>query len=118
MTENKDGMKYIDTETGLGRLRGNKKMYARMLGLFLKSTEFDAFEEALAAGDNEKASEVAHAIKGMTGNLALDAIFKESEVLMSQLRAGGAEDSLLAQYREDLTETRRQVEALVPELEA
>lgn len=117
MSTNKDGKAYVNLEAGLGRVRGNKKIFGRMLGLFLKSTEFDAFEEAIAAGDKEKASELAHAIKGMTGNLGLDAVFTESETLMTQLRAGTQDDALIGQFREDYAETRRQVEALLPEME-
>ena len=62
---------YIDTAEGLARIRGNEKIYARMLGLFQQSEEFGKFEEAIASGDMNAAADVAHAIKGMTGNLSL-----------------------------------------------
>lgn len=117
MAMNQEGKPYIDLDTGLGRVRNNKKIYSRMLGLFLQSPEFDAFEAAMAEGDNAKAAEVAHAIKGMTGNLALDAIFTDSEALMTQLRNGDADPALLERYRSDLAETRNEVDALLPQLQ-
>lgn len=109
---------YIDLETGLSRVRGNKKLFARMLTLFVKSTEFDAFEQAITAGDNDKAAEVAHGIKGMTGNLGMTELFETSNELMVQLREGDADPALLQRYRQAVTGTHAQAEALIPELEA
>ena len=79
---------YIDTVSGLARIRGNEKIYARMLGLFQQSEEFDKFEAAMAAGDMNAAADVAHAIKGMSGNLSLTKVFDLSADLMNQLRGG------------------------------
>ncbi|MDL2235180.1 Hpt domain-containing protein [Christensenellaceae bacterium OttesenSCG-928-L17] len=101
--------KYIDLETGLGRVRGNKTLYARMLQMFLDSKEFAAFEDAVAAGNLTAAAESIHGIKGMTGNLSLTAVFETSMALMNDLRAGNLDETLLAEYREALTETQRVV---------
>ena len=108
---------YIDLETGLGRVRDNKKLYSRMLGLFLQSPDLEAFEAAVSAGDIAKAAESAHAIKGVAGNLALDAVFEDSSNLMTQLRAGTLNEELLAAYRADLAETRKQIETVLPQLQ-
>ncbi|MDR1178959.1 MAG: Hpt domain-containing protein [Spirochaetales bacterium] len=105
--------KYIDLKTGLGRVRGNAVIYKKMLGMFLDSKEFAAFDEALAAGDYQKAADVAHAIKGLTGNLALTPLFEESTSLMNQLRGGAYEEATLQNYRTILTETRDEVKKLI-----
>ncbi|MDL2253552.1 Hpt domain-containing protein [Ruminococcaceae bacterium OttesenSCG-928-I18] len=108
---------YIDIETGLGRVRNNKKLYSRMLGLFLQSPDLEAFENAVTAGDTAKAAEAAHAIKGVAGNLGLDAVFEDSNLLMGELREGTLNEELIATYRADLAETRKQVEAALPTLQ-
>ncbi|MDR1932645.1 MAG: Hpt domain-containing protein [Spirochaetales bacterium] len=108
-----DEKKYIDAEIGLGRVRGNAVIYKKMLGMFLNSKEFDTFEEALAANDYSKAADVAHAIKGLTGNLALTPLFEESTKLMNQLRDGKYDEETLASYRSALTETRSEVKKFV-----
>ena len=101
--------KYIDLEGGLARIRGNQKLYARMLQMFLDSKELGAFEEAIAAGDNAHAAEVIHGIKGMTGNLSLTAAFETSMALMNSLRNGVLDDDMLAEYREAIDVTKRLV---------
>jgi HPt (histidine-containing phosphotransfer) domain-containing protein len=108
-----DEKKYIDMETGLGRVRGNAAIYKKMLGMFLNSKEFGAFEEALTANDYSKAADVAHAIKGLTGNLALTPLFEESTKLMNQLREGKYDEATLQNYRTALTETRGEVEKVL-----
>jgi HPt (histidine-containing phosphotransfer) domain-containing protein len=105
--------KYIDLETGLGRVRGNSVIYKKMLGMFLNSKEFDAFEDALTANDYQKAADVAHAIKGLTGNLALTPLFEESTKLMNHLRAGSYDEAILRNYRTILTETRAEVRKML-----
>jgi HPt (histidine-containing phosphotransfer) domain-containing protein len=105
--------KYIDMETGLGRVRGNSVIYKKMLGMFLNSKEFEALEEALTAKDCQKAADVAHAIKGLTGNLSLTLLFEESTKLMNQLRAGSYEEATLLNYRGILARTREEVKKVV-----
>ena len=101
---------YIDTVSGLARIRGNEKIYARMLGLFQQSEEFDKFEAAMAAGDMNAAADVAHAIKGMSGNLSLTKVFDLSADLMNQLRGGTYDETTLADYRAALVETKKAVD--------
>lgn len=111
MDENND-KKYIDLDEALTRVRGNKTIYRKMLGLFLQSKELDALEESLGRQDYPQAADLAHAIKGMTGNLSLTALFEASTKLMQELREGTPREESLREYREALKETRDQVEAL------
>lgn len=104
---------YIDLENGLARTRGNKALYCRLLGMLLNSKEFASFEAFLAENNFEQAGNVAHAIKGMTGNLALTPLFKISETLMIQLRQGIVDQANLACYRETLTNTLDAVKAYI-----
>ncbi|MCL1828475.1 MAG: Hpt domain-containing protein [Oscillospiraceae bacterium] len=107
---------YIDEETGLGRLQGNKGLYKRMLNLFVSSKEPAAFEEALADNNNEQASAVMHSIKGIAGNLALTSLFEISSVLMTELKDGIVNTDLIEQYRESLKNTTAAAEELMARL--
>lgn len=107
---------YVDVDAGLARVRGNKMIYGKMLGLFLNSPEFAAFEECMAAGDWAKGVEVIHGIKGMTGNLSLTPLFELSSALNEQLKQGAPDAGTLAEYRDAYEKTRGAVEATVASL--
>lgn len=107
---------YIELDSALARVRGNKGLYKRMLGMFTASEEFAALEEALQQKDYSRGAEVAHGIKGMTGNLGLTKVFEASEQLMVQMRAGAPDDALVAAYHKDLEKTREAVAQLAEEL--
>ena len=87
-----------------------------MLGLFLQSNSFDELENILSQKDYLKASEVAHGIKGMTGNLGMTILFDESSKLMIQMRTGAPEDQTLKNYREALVKTREYTEKIIEQL--
>lgn len=97
---------YINIDEALSRIRGNKKLYRRMLTLFDNSEEFDKLEALLQEGDYPKAGDVAHAIKGMTGNLSMTALFEASTRLMNELRQSIYDESSIADYRDALKKTR------------
>lgn len=106
---------YVDVDAALGRVRGNTKIYAKMLKLFTASEEFSAFDAALEAGDLTRAGEVAHGIKGMTGNLGLMALSDISAVLMTELRDGIRDGGKISEYHETLEGTRAAVDKLIEE---
>jgi HPt (histidine-containing phosphotransfer) domain-containing protein len=90
---------YFDFSTALSRLMGNKKLYAKMLGMLINSKEFDAFEQAVSEGDLKKASEHAHTIKGMTGNLAVTKLYEISAKLNQEMNNGVKNDALIENFR-------------------
>jgi HPt (histidine-containing phosphotransfer) domain-containing protein len=106
----------INTDSGLQRLRGNKKLYRRMLQMFLDGPECGQLEDALAGAD-PAAADAAHTVKGLAGNLSLDLLFETSAVLMNELRAGAAAPAAEAAYRDALVRTREAVRALIAEWE-
>ena len=116
MENQEDLKKYIDIDTALARVRGNKAIYKKMLGLFLQSNSFAELEDIISKKDYPKASEIAHGIKGMTGNLGMTIVFDESAKLMVQMRSGAPDEETLKIYREALIKTREYVEKLVVEL--
>lgn len=113
-----DWKEYIDIDSALNRVRGNKKLYRRMLGMFLDSTEFGALDAAITANDYPRAAEVAHGIKGMTGNLSLGPLFDSSVDLMAKFREGVADSAAIELYRKNLEETKKAIAACITELDA
>jgi HPt (histidine-containing phosphotransfer) domain-containing protein len=83
----------------------------------LASGEFAALEEALAASDYGKAADVAHGIKGMTGNLSLTRLFQTSARMMDTLRQGQLDEGALAAYRDAYEKTKGYTEEVVRELD-
>ncbi len=104
---------YIDVEGGLARLRGNEKLFKKMLMMFLASEEMAKFEAAMAADEYAAAGDIAHAIKGMSGNLSLTKVYETSAELMVQLRQGPADAALLAEYREAIEKTLEYVKEYI-----
>ena len=107
----------INLSEGLARVRDNKKLFRRMLGMFLDSEEFAAMDSYLSQKDYAKAADSAHAIKGMTGNLSLTALFTTSTTLMEELRQGIASEATEAAYRAAYAQTRVFVGEIIDELE-
>ena len=118
MSERSDITNYVDKEAALLRLRGNIKLYRRMLDMLLNSEEFGKLESALARQDFAGAADAAHAIKGITGNLALPLLFDLSSRLMVDLRNGTINDRILEEYRAALTETFARVREVAGEINA
>lgn len=108
---------YVNVEDALKRVRGNKTIYIKMLRLFLAAEDFDNLEASLAENDLKKASEVAHSIKGITGNLSFTKLFESSAVLMIKLRDNELDEELLARYRDALAKTRDYVNQIIAEME-
>ncbi len=59
---------YIDLDAALGRVRGNKGLYGRMLGMFTASEEFGALEEAIDLLNNKLANAAAKRDDGEPGH--------------------------------------------------
>ena len=108
--------KYIDIDSGISRVRGNKTLYARMLNLFLNSPEMAKFDECITQNDYEGASAAAHAVKGVAGNLSLNPLFEISNELMLSLRQGTLDAEMLVSYRDILENTIKSAKAAIEEL--
>ena len=75
-----------NTEEGLSRCMNNEGFYLKMVGMGLADANFDKLRDAVAAGDAKEAFEAAHALKGVTGNLALTPIYVPLCELTEKLR--------------------------------
>ncbi len=78
----------VNIEEGMERLCGNEALYRKLLGTFVKS--IDKYPVSIEEGeaDYKEATDNAHAIKGMAGNLSLTPIFEAYSRIVDLLRAG------------------------------
>jgi len=109
--------RYLDIESALNRVRGKSALIKRLLTMFLQGKHFDEFEAALEECDFEKASEVAHAIKGETANLSMPLLSETAGSLMVQLRNGPPDSDTLETYREALQRTLELVQVAIDTME-
>lgn len=88
-----------DTEGVLDRFMDDEELYATCLDEFVETTDLEGLHNYIDAKDYDNAFEVAHALKGVSGNLGLTPLFKVACVLVEALR-GKEYDNLEAQYKE------------------
>ena len=99
-----------NTEEGLGRCYGNEALYLRLVGMIPAEASFDKLQSAIESNDLDAAFEAAHALKGITANVALTPLCEPVSELTEILRpaAGsmeGREEECQA-YLERITQQR------------
>jgi PAS domain S-box-containing protein len=80
----------ISTASGLARVGGNKQLYAKLLCKFKEGQEnaVEQIKEALRSGDVETAARLAHTVKGVSGNLGGEALYRAAAVLEKAIKEG------------------------------
>jgi CheY-like chemotaxis protein len=80
----------LDAEDGLARVAGNRKLYRKLLRLFLEQQgpALAQITAALAQGDRELAERVAHTLKGVAGNIGAKAVQTAAGALEKVIREG------------------------------
>ncbi|MGE5841039.1 MAG: response regulator, partial [Deltaproteobacteria bacterium] len=95
----------ISIASGLGRVGGNKQLYAKLLCKF-RASQQSAVEEimaALQAGDRKTAGRLAHTVKGVSGNLGAESVYRAAAELEKAIKEGKENiDSPLAEVRSQL----------------
>ena len=90
-----DAIPGIDVASALKRLGGNKKLFQKLLGDFVKNYAGAAqsVRNELNKGDINLAAELTHSIKGVAGNLSVDALYEAAAKLESGLRHKDTKDT-------------------------
>jgi HPt (histidine-containing phosphotransfer) domain-containing protein len=114
-----DGLKaYIDVDSALARIRGNRKVFKMLLGTFLKDPEIEPLKEAIRAGAAKEAAGLAHKVKGVSANLSLVALNKAIVEIEAALKAGqNVGEEGLAALDSALDATVGYINRLIPVLE-
>jgi two-component system sensor histidine kinase/response regulator len=82
----------LDTEDGLSRVGGNRKLYLKLLRQFvdLQGRSVEHVTDALAARDAPLAERLAHTLKGVAGNIGATRVHSAAAVLESAIRQRAA----------------------------
>jgi signal transduction histidine kinase/CheY-like chemotaxis protein/HPt (histidine-containing phosphotransfer) domain-containing protein len=94
-------IKGINFQEGLLRLRKNRTLYLKLLGMFIREhkNSFDEINEKLILSDFEGATLKAHTLKGVGANLganALSIVAGELEIQLKEQNEQGIESKLLS----------------------
>jgi two-component system sensor histidine kinase/response regulator len=88
----------LDSARGLALVRGRTATYLALLGSFAArhGRDGDELQRLIDAGEPGHAAQLAHALKGVAGNLGALALFKQADALCDQLRGRAAAASTAA----------------------
>jgi CheY-like chemotaxis protein len=80
----------LDTQDGLSRVAGNRKLYLKLLRQFVEQQgpAIAQVTSALAQGDAALAERLAHTLKGVAGNIGAKAVQAAAGVLEKLIRGG------------------------------
>ncbi len=101
-----------DTDEGLARCMNNEDFYIKMIGMGIADERFASLKGVIEAGDYDQAFEMAHALKGVLGNLALTPIYEPMEEMTELLRAKNGEADYLS-YCDKITAERDRLMGLI-----
>ena len=76
----------VNYDKGLERFMGNTDLYRKFLGKFLYDSSFEEFNTALSAGHLEEAEKAVHTLKGTSGNLSLETLYKAADATVQAIR--------------------------------
>lgn len=87
------------------RFMGNEALYLRLFTMLFADENLQKLSGALAAGDLTAAFEAAHTLKGVTGNLGLEPLYRAVCEIVEPLRAreerdyGSMHEEILSQFQ-------------------
>jgi HPt (histidine-containing phosphotransfer) domain-containing protein len=110
-----DNVVYIDFADGIKRVMNNTKLYIKLLTKFKADTNLDILESAIAAGDMEKAKNAAHTLKGLSANLSLTELNKQSLALETQIKTGAADPAQFSAVKSTFARTLQEIDKVISE---
>ena len=90
--ENAPLEKYIDVESALGRLAGNRKLLDTLLKKFANESFLEQLNNEVAAKDFAAAAKTAHTIKGVASNLSMTGLHGLIVELEQQLKNNSCDE--------------------------
>ena len=76
-----------NVEEGVARCMGLNDFYLKLVNMAVPDRQIEKLEEALVRKDLDSAFEIAHALKGMYGNISLTPIYKPLSEMTELLRS-------------------------------
>jgi len=108
---------FIDFEDGIKRVMNNKAFFIKMLVKFKDDQNIKNLEAAISANDYEKAQVAAHTLKGLSGNLSLTELFKQSREIESQIKEKSVKPDQLDILKDVYAQTLVEIEKVISENE-
>jgi HPt (histidine-containing phosphotransfer) domain-containing protein len=108
-----DDVVLVDVAEGSKRVMNNTKLYVKLLGKFKDDPNMKDLEAALAAGDMEKAKTSVHTLKGLSANLSLTEMFKQSLELETQIKAGSVNPNQVTVLKDIVDRTLKEIDKVV-----
>ncbi len=99
-----------NVDEGMARCMGNEALYLRLVTTIPAEANFDKLASSIEARDLDAAFDAAHALKGVTGNLALTPLYQAIFDITELLRA--RTDTDYSELIKSITELRDQLAAL------
>ncbi len=116
MIEDDAGQDEIDMEKALDIVGGDKELLRELLEMFLKDCpeKIRGLEQAIRDKDDKVLSEVAHSLKGASGNLRLTKIYELCLALENKGKEKDMSDApkMLNELKEHISKLRRMVDAI------
>jgi len=110
-----DNVVYVDIADGTKRVMNNTKLYIRLITKFKDDTKLDDLEATFIADDMEKAQELVHTLKGVSANLSLSELFKQSLELENQIKARAVNPLQMETVRTVFNTTLQEINRIVSE---
>ncbi len=84
----------IDAKTALSRVRGNRKIFLDLLASFRNgyATSAEDISKAVDQGELDEAKQIAHTLKGVSGNVGADRVHAAAVELDAMLKENDLED--------------------------
>ncbi|MFC1866694.1 response regulator [Thermodesulfobacteriota bacterium] len=88
-------IQYIDVNSGLKRVGGNKKLYLNILAKFFRDypDATEQIKDALDKGDQELAQRLAHTVKGVAGNIGANDLQEAGGNLEASIKQGVSQET-------------------------
>lgn len=83
----------IDYDGGVDRFGGNEAMFEKFVRRYGEDTRYTDLLAAIESGDCEQAFRVAHALKGVVGNLSFTVYYEAITPLTELLKEGNLEEA-------------------------
>jgi len=106
----------IDIKSGVKRIGGNRKLFAKLLKEFSRDYEdvTDRIREALDNNDMILAERLAHTVKGVAGNISAGNLAEAARQVESEIQIGlkGDIEQLLKRFAEELAVVHRSIKGM------
>jgi len=111
---------YFNVDEALGRMMGNKMILVKLLNKFVESTDIVPLKEDIEKKDYAAAAEKAHALKGVSANLALTELNSLAKALELNLKEqnGADYDKNFADMADVFEKTMTVIKEAISELSA